>query len=409
MGYNELVQESNISSPELKRDIEFLFELGTLRHTKRGWHYLVNRNMQNVVEHEHRVLWTTYVLSMFLDEDIDLAKALSIALTRKVYLARTGVPHYISIPNLTVNTNKAIHDCLSGTSFANKTQMLMLEYEKQESTEAQLVHNANLIEDILELNELKNDGLAVASIWLDRIRSNIVPKITLDIAKEFSNRAFNIPSYNWHINVRDGLGINASIDTISDPIDRAVNFLYEIGTMRTLERSWNQFADDSFSNLAEHTFRTAWISYIISQNSKDVNVEKAILMSMLHDVDEIRGADLNYIQTQYVSRNRQKSFTETMDWLPKKDYHLKLYEEYKKRTSIEAKIVKDSDRLDPIVELQEIKAFGVDISKLWEDLNYKRLSKKMYTEYGERLLNQISVSAPYDWHIKSDNRFKHEW
>ena len=40
-------------------------------------------------------------------------------------------------------------------------------------------------------------------------------------------------------------------------LEKDLRFLYEIGTLRFVGRTWNQFLASGFANVTEHTFRVA--------------------------------------------------------------------------------------------------------------------------------------------------------
>jgi len=45
---------------------------------------------------------------------------------------------------------------------------------------------------------------------------------------------------------------------------RDVEFLFEVGTLRLIDRTWRQFGGANFANVAEHTFRVMWIAALIA-------------------------------------------------------------------------------------------------------------------------------------------------
>ena len=47
-------------------------------------------------------------------------------------------------------------------------------------------------------------------------------------------------------------------------INHDINFLYEIGTLRNIRRAWNQLSPAKFENITEHTFKTVWIAFILT-------------------------------------------------------------------------------------------------------------------------------------------------
>ena len=50
------------------------------------------------------------------------------------------------------------------------------------------------------------------------------------------------------------------------------DFLFEIGTLRFIQRTWKQFINPDFANLAEHTLRMTWIAIVIAKNEKNADI-----------------------------------------------------------------------------------------------------------------------------------------
>jgi len=183
---------------------------------------------------------------------------------------------------------------------------------------------------------------------------------------------------------------------------RDIDLLFEIGTMRHIERSWRQFGGASFANVAEHTFRVIWISLLLAQ-SEGANVEKTIKLALIHDLPETRTGDVNYVQRQYTDTNETQALHETTEDTSISKEMLQLWREYKSRQTLEAQIVKDADSLDCDLELQELKATG---STLPLELNAtrNRVCEQLYTKSAKQLFNRILRSNCHDWHTKGRNR-----
>ena len=96
-----------------------------------------------------------------------------------------------------------------------------------------------------------------------------------------------------------------------------INFLYEIGTIRYIDRMWKRFLNADFENLAEHHFRVAWIALVIAKHEKVDNTDKILKMALVHDIAESRTGDVDYLSRQYVERNEElgiKDILKTQLW-----------------------------------------------------------------------------------------------
>lgn len=200
--------------------------------------------------------------------------------------------------------------------------------------------------------------------------------------------------------------MNSSSSTDKDlDLQRDLEFLYEIGCLRHIQRTWRQFMNPNFQNLSEHILRVIWIALTLAKYEGVKNTEKIIKMALIHDLPESRSVDSHYISRQYVERFEKEALEDTLHDTAVKEEFLAIWHEYEERESIEAKIVKDADTLDVDLELKEQEYMGV---KLGEDTLEGRqyvAQTKLYTESAKEFFYAIQESNPNDWHVKGKNRF----
>jgi len=55
---------------------------------------------------------------------------------------------------------------------------------------------------------------------------------------------------------------------------RDIEFLFEMGNIRLVQRTWRRFYTPEFANLAEHHFRMFWIAMIIAAREGKVDTGK---------------------------------------------------------------------------------------------------------------------------------------
>ncbi|MEK7605682.1 MAG: HD domain-containing protein [Patescibacteria group bacterium] len=183
-------------------------------------------------------------------------------------------------------------------------------------------------------------------------------------------------------------------------ISRDIEFLYEIGSLRHLQRSWRQFTRVDVANNSEHIFRVIWIALIIARREGVKNEEKIIKLALVHDVGETRVPDTNYLTKIYSSRDEAMAMSHILkNTSLENDFH-DLYKEYAARSTIEAKIVKDADNLDVDFELAEMKAQGHTLKKYWPRT---RVRDKLFTKTAKKIWEELQSANPHEWHI-----FAHE-
>lgn len=183
-----------------------------------------------------------------------------------------------------------------------------------------------------------------------------------------------------------------------------INFLFEMGNLRLIDRMWRRFHTTTFANLADHHFRVFWIAMVIAAHEGGVDTGKIAKIALAHDIAESRAPDVDYLARQYVERNEALALVDMLqDTAVEKEIHA-LLEEYEKRESLESKIVKDADNLDVDFELAEQAAGGNTLKDLWHDNRHFVARTKLYTETAKQIFDQLENSQPHDWHFKGRNR-----
>lgn len=193
-----------------------------------------------------------------------------------------------------------------------------------------------------------------------------------------------------------------------------INFLYEMGNIRFIERMWRRFLHDDFANVTEHHFRVFWIAMVIAareqQNIKGdetIDTGKIAKLCLLHDITESRVGEVDYISRQYVDRKEEKAINDMLEGTSVKDEFLALWHEYEIRESIESRIVKDADNIDVDMELYEQAAKGSRLSDLKRPMRDEVAERKLYTGTAKQMYEQLKTSDPHAWHwLSSGNRIR---
>ena len=192
-------------------------------------------------------------------------------------------------------------------------------------------------------------------------------------------------------------------------LDNDLNFLYEIWTLRHVQRTWIEFMWNNMANVAEHTLRVIWTALIIAKNENVSDTAKVIKMCLAHDIPEIRSCDTHYLSRSYVKRFEEDAMKDTLEWVSIWDDFYEIFEEYSKQWCIEAKIAKDADNLDVDLELMEE---FYKWSKIAEIFQKKRpeMKNKYNTETAKKMFDLIQNSNPHEWHLQWKNRFNNtDW
>lgn len=191
-------------------------------------------------------------------------------------------------------------------------------------------------------------------------------------------------------------------------LERDIELLYEIGTIRHITRTWHQFGGVNFANLAEHTLRVAWIAFILAKYEQ-VDCDKAMKLAFIHDLPETRTSDVNYLTRMYVERHENDAIDDILVGTSIAEEITDLWREYQLQESLEAKIVKDADNLDCDLELIEQASNGVGLLETFK-ITRERISSRFHTQTGIQFYQALLSSDPHSWHLHTKNRLtKGDW
>jgi putative hydrolases of HD superfamily len=190
-------------------------------------------------------------------------------------------------------------------------------------------------------------------------------------------------------------------------LEHDVNFLFEMGNIRLINRTWRRFQSPHFANLAEHHFRVFWVAMMIAAHEEGADTGKVAKLAILHDIAESRTGDVDLISRQYVDRHEEMAIRDMLEGTGLEDEYFALWEEYEKRESLEARIVKDADNLDVDFELAEQRMQGnASVGERKQVTRDFVAKEKLFTETAKKLYAQLSQADPHAWwHQSKRNRF----
>ena len=195
---------------------------------------------------------------------------------------------------------------------------------------------------------------------------------------------------------------NSPLHVSHDKVIDDVDFLFEIGTLRHINRSWSQFGGLPFANVAEHSFRTMTIAMLIALR-EGAKVEKVVELALVHDIHETRTGDANYVQKMYRNDDVETAWREIEGRSVVASHIRGLRLELETGETLEAKIVKDADNLDCDLELREMRDRGSTIA---DALTSTREAVKgtLHTGTARHLFAAIQERGSHHWHLKARNR-----
>ena len=181
------------------RDLDFLFEVGSLRHVSRAWKQSLGMPVENVLEHSIRLMIIALIIAR--REGVkDEAKIMKMALFHDLAESRTLDSAFIHKEYVTRHTEKAEHDQLAGTSFEGDITLLE-EYNKRESIESKIIKDADHLEVDIELRELAKVGSTTAAKWQEGRRQIRDNKLHTESAKKLWDELQETDPDAWQLSL----------------------------------------------------------------------------------------------------------------------------------------------------------------------------------------------------------------
>ncbi len=141
------------------RDIEFLYEIGSLRNIPRAWIQHLATDCASTLEHTLRVVFLALLIAR-REGVTDEEKIIKMALIHDLAEARTADLAYVHKVYTTTDDARAARDQFAGTLFLDLEELLKI-YEKRDSIEAKIVKDADNLDIDLEMKEVEERGSRV--------------------------------------------------------------------------------------------------------------------------------------------------------------------------------------------------------------------------------------------------------
>ncbi|NVM21065.1 MAG: HD domain-containing protein [Desulfobacterales bacterium] len=171
------------------------------------------------------------------------------------------------------------------------------------------------------------------------------------------------------------------------------NLLFEARILKDIPRSGFHFLGSGRESVAEHSFLTAFIGYVLSQMLPGVDQLKVLQMCLVHDLAEARTGDLNYVQKRYVVVDEPKATADITKDIPFGQQIKGLLEEFKAAETPEAQLAHDADQLSLILELKALNDAGNNGPSSW----MPHVVARVQTEVGQKLAKQVLDTESDAW------------
>lgn len=181
----------------MKRDLEFLYEIGALRFIPRQWQRFHLPFVQNLTEHHYRVIWLSLIIAAREGKG-DIEKIMKMALVHDIPESRTGDVDYIARQYVERHEDRALKDMLDETSLKDEFTVLWQEYEGRTTIEAKIVKDADNLDVDLDLLEQSSTGHKLANEWEEQRGYVGNHKLYTKTAKYLHAEIWKSNPHDWH-------------------------------------------------------------------------------------------------------------------------------------------------------------------------------------------------------------------
>jgi putative hydrolase of HD superfamily len=183
---------------------------------------------------------------------------------------------------------------------------------------------------------------------------------------------------------------------LSAELDALVRFLYEAGQLkRTPRTGWLLAGVQTPETVAEHSFRTALIGYLLAL-MEGADPERTAVLCLLHDTQESRIGDIPSVGRRYLTAAANTTVTDDqVEGFPSAVAKAvrAVVGEHEAGTSREAVVARDADKLECLLQAREYQAHGYAEVPPWIDTSAAALR----TDAARRLAAVARELPPNEW------------
>jgi putative hydrolase of HD superfamily len=177
-----------------------------------------------------------------------------------------------------------------------------------------------------------------------------------------------------------------------DRLTRLADLLFEAGMLRKTPRTGYQFLGSGAENVAEHSFRTALIGFVLASRA-GADALKTMALCLFHDLHEARTGDFNYVNKLYNTCDSRRALADALAGTGLTAAVMPFHDELEAAESPEAQLAQDADQIDLIANLKEELDLGNSYAAAWIEAALARLR----TPAGRELAAVVAVTDHAEW------------
>ncbi len=185
------------------RDLDFLYEIASLRNVPRGWRQHLGFDVASDLEHTFRLIWIALVISR-MEQQGDENIIIKMALVHDLAETRVSDLSYVQKVYVRADEVRAADDLFAGTMVEDYRKILA-DFENRDSIEAKIVKDADNLDIDLELKEIEEMGSQTPKKWSDTRRLVREEKLYTESAKKLWDKIQDSDPSAWHRNMNKWL------------------------------------------------------------------------------------------------------------------------------------------------------------------------------------------------------------
>ncbi len=176
-----------------ERYAKLLFESALLKRIQRTGYAYLGTGQENVASHSFGVVFCAWILSEICGKKLDKEKLFKMALIHDLPEARIGDFNAVNKLYNKADERRALEDAFSETPIKDEVLSLWKEYRALKSLEAKIVHDADVIDLIIQLKEQKDLNNPYADKWIEYAKRRLIT----DEAKSLVTAILNTEWCSW--------------------------------------------------------------------------------------------------------------------------------------------------------------------------------------------------------------------
>lgn len=162
-------------------------------------------------------------------------------------------------------------------------------------------------------------------------------------------------------------------------------FIFELGQLKRTPRSgWTKLGIDNPETVAEHSFRTAALGFLLAV-LEEKNPYEVAGFCLFHDMAETRTLDLDWLAQDYLEKGdyiSSRILADQTDRLPKElNQSMTELMDREEETDKTAQIARDADLLDLLFQALEYAHQGNPLARQW----FFNTASSLTTESGKKI------------------------